>query len=222
MHEKYTTRGIVVSSSAYKEADKIISIYTEDFGLVSAAAAGVRRSHSKLKYHVQDFSVRNFSFVRGRDIWRLVGAEEISGVANFDHASWNGAVHENLVVYARVLSLIRRLVRGEEKNEQVFLTLFSLHKLLAQMSESQEKNDSGLLTGDFRLTTPHNSFLDISALETLAVFRILHSLGYIKSDKHTEPLIVPLEIDSALVAMAKPLVSSLILSINKGLTESHL
>ena len=80
MHEKYTTRGFVLFASAYREADKIISIYTEDFGLVSAVAAGVRRSASKLRYHTQNFSVRSFSLVHGRDLWRLVGAEEIAGV----------------------------------------------------------------------------------------------------------------------------------------------
>jgi len=116
MHEKYTTRGLIVSASAYREADKILSIFTEDFGLVSAVAAGVRNSVSKLRYHTQDYAVRNFSLVRGRDLWRLVGAEEIPGVKG----SAQGISQEGMAVYARVLSLIRRLVRGEEKNERVF------------------------------------------------------------------------------------------------------
>jgi DNA repair protein RecO (recombination protein O) len=194
MHEKYTTRGLIVSASAYREADKIVSIYTKDFGLVSVVAAGVRRSASKLRYHTQDFSVRLFSLVRGRDIWRLVGSEEIAGIIPIQSA-------EYLVAYARVLSLIRRLVRGEEKNEQVFLTLFSLHNLLSNKE---------------------NSSVDILVLETLAVFRILHSLGYIKSDATTEPLITPASIDKPLVVSAKPLVPSLISAINAGLIESHL
>src|ERR1035437_6768291 len=183
MHEKYTTRGLIVSASAYREADKILSIYTEDFGLVSAVAAGVRRSASKLRYHTQDFSVRQFSLVSGRDIWRLVGAEEISGVISLDPTDSSDAP----AVYARVLSLIRRLVRGEEKNEQVFLTLFSLYKMLGSAISAKIAR------------------IDLSVLETLAVFRILHSLGYIKFDATTEPLILPEEIDRALIASAKPL-----------------
>src|ERR1035437_6833932 len=194
MHEKYTTRGLIVSASAYREADKILSIYTEDFGLVSAVAAGVRRSASKLRYHTQDFSVRQFSLVSGRDIWRLVGAEEISGVISLDPTDSSDAP----AVYTRILSLIRRLVRGEEKNEQVFLTLFSLYNLLS---------------------TPN---VNMTALETLLVFLFLHSLGYIKSDIATEPLITPTSINKSLVVSAKPLVSSLISAINAGLTESHL
>jgi len=197
MHEKYTTRGCIIHASAYREADKIISIYTEDFGLISAVAAGVRSSASKLRYHTQDFSVRQFSLVNGRDIWRLVGAEEISGVISLDPADSSDAP----AVYARVLSLIRRLVRGEEKNEQVFLTLFSLHNLLSNKE---------------------NSSVNTLALETLAVFRILHALGYIKSDKLIEPLIEPMEMNPSLIALTKPLASQLISAINKGLTESHL
>lgn len=196
MHEKYTTRGLIVSASAYREADKIISIYTEDFGLVSAVAAGVRRSTSKLRYHAQDYSVRHFSLVRGRDLWRFVGAEEISGIASIGHT----ASSEALAVYARVLSLVRRLVRGEEKSQAVFDTLFSLNLVLASPLSSE----------------------DLSALETLAVFRILHDLGYIKSDATTEPLIAPPAIAAALVASTKPLVPALINAINAGLSESHL
>lgn len=210
MHEKYTTRGLIVSASAYREADKIISIYTEDFGLVSAVAAGVRRSASKLRYHTQDFSVRLFSLVSGRDIWRLVGAEEIGGVMSFDPA----ASSEALAAYARVLSLIRRLVRGEEKNEQVFLTLSSLYNLLADIDKDAGVGGNVHAGGD--------SSIDISSLETLAVFRILHSLGYIKSDAATEPIITPTLIDKPLVAYTKPLVPFLISAINAGLTESHL
>src|ERR1035437_1712320 len=208
MHEKYTTRGLIVSASAYREADKIISIYTEDFGLVSAVAAGVRRSASKLRYHTQDFSVRQFSLVSGRDIWRLVGAEEISGVISLDPTDSSDAP----AVYARILSLIRRLVRGEEKNEQVFLTLFSLYNLLSTSSVISIKNTQ----------VKEDTNIDTTALETLAVFRILHSLGYIKSDVATEPIITPALIDKPMVISAKPLVPSLISAINAGLTESHL
>lgn len=198
MHEKYTTRGLIVSASAYREADKILSIYTEDFGLVTAVAAGVRHSASKLRYHTQDLSMRDFTLVQGRDIWRLVGAEEIEGITALESAESNG---EALAAYARVLSLIRRLVRGEEKNEPVFMTLFCLHRLLVEEKRSE---------------------IDISAIETLAVFRILYALGYIKSDATTEALVVPLMMDIDLVATAKPLVPQLIFAINKGLTESHL
>ena len=200
MHEKYTTRGFVLQTSAYREADKIISIYTEDFGLVSAVAAGVRRSASKLRYHTQDFSVRRFSLVRGRDIWRLVGAEEIADVTSIDPKT----SAKFLAVYARVLSLIRRLVRGQEKNERVFSSLFSLYRLLLSATSAEIAR------------------IDLSALETLSVFRILYSLGYIKSDAKTEPLISTAEIGLGQVALAKPLVPSLISAINAGLTESHL
>jgi len=201
MHEKYTTRGIVVCSSAYREADKIISIYTEDFGLVSAVATGVRRAASKLRYHTQDYSVRQFSLVRGRDLWRLVGAEEIAPATDFEQPALHESLaDENLAAYARILSLIRRLVRGEEKNEPVFRSMLSMYAVFPSMVSTN----------------------DVSALETLTVFRILHALGYIRSDASTLPLIAPMDIDQSLIALAKPLRSALVSAINSGLTESHL
>jgi DNA repair protein RecO (recombination protein O) len=196
MHEKYTTRGVIVSSSAYREADRIISIYTEDFGLVSAVAAGVRRSHSKLRYHAQDYSVRAFSLVRGRDLWRFVGAEELE-----DRVSAESRLPaEAQAAYARVLSLIRRLIRGEERNEGVFSALFDLHRLLAK----------GIPADDF------------SALETLAVFRILHALGYVRAAAATGPLVLGGKMDEALIAAARPQTRNLVAAINAGLAQSHL
>ncbi|MDE2188144.1 MAG: DNA repair protein RecO [Patescibacteria group bacterium] len=195
MHEKYTTRGLIISASAYREADKIISIYTEDFGLVSAVAAGIRRSHSKLHFHVQEYSFRSFTLVRGRELWRLVGAEEIPAAISLDLKN-----HEHLAVYTRVISLIRRLVRGEEKNEGVFLSLLDLYRLLAEAGNN----------------------VDLQVLEALAVFRVLHALGYIKGDVATEPLLAPKEMRIDLVTAAKPHVARLVSAINAGLVESHL
>src|ERR1700733_8051707 len=79
-HRIYTTSGFVVESRPYGEAGKILSIFTRDLGMVNAAAQGIRLVRSKLRYHAQDFSLAKFSLVRGRDLWRVVGAENVENV----------------------------------------------------------------------------------------------------------------------------------------------
>lgn len=112
----YTTRGFILGSAPSGEASKIYTIYTEDFGLVRAKAQGVRLLASKLRYNLDDFVFGSFSLVRGKELWRLTGAETAS------------LEPENAPLRARILSLVRRLVQGEERNDGLFKAL----TLLAQ------------------------------------------------------------------------------------------
>jgi recombinational DNA repair protein (RecF pathway) len=69
---------------------------------------------SKLRYNLEDYSFGTFSLVRGREVWRLTGAEKQE-------------LPEKLsLVRARVLNLVKRLVQGEEKNEKLFNTLLAV------------------------------------------------------------------------------------------------
>ncbi|MEK7607351.1 MAG: recombination protein O N-terminal domain-containing protein [Patescibacteria group bacterium] len=117
----YSTRGFILGSTPRGEASKIFLIYTEDFGLVRARAQSVRLLASKLRYNLEDYSFGTFSLVRGREIWRLTGAEKLDLPELFS------------LVRARVLNLVKRLVQGEEKNEKLFKILLEVTK--KEMSE---------------------------------------------------------------------------------------
>lgn len=107
MHHIYTTKAFVIHSTPHGEASKFLILFTRDFGMIGAVAQGVRLSHSKLRYHTQDFSFSNISVVRGKEVWRLTGALEVH------HQKIN-------IVYLKVLKLLRRLLHGEERNEKLF------------------------------------------------------------------------------------------------------
>jgi recombinational DNA repair protein (RecF pathway) len=110
----YTTRGFIVGSAPSGEASKSYSIYTEDFGLIHARAQGVRLLVSKLRYNLDDYAFGSFSLVRGKEFWRLTGADTRT------------LPREHILVGARVLGLVKRLVQGEEKNEKLFAALLRL------------------------------------------------------------------------------------------------
>ena len=114
----YTTRGFILGSGPSGEASKIYVIYTEDFGLIRAKAQGVRLIQSKLRYNLEDFSFCSLSLVRGKEVWRLTRSESLGGEGT----------KENRLVRARVLSLVRRLVQGEERNDDLFKCLLMLEK----------------------------------------------------------------------------------------------
>lgn len=110
----YTTRGFILGSAPSGEASKTYSIYTEDFGLVAARAQGVRLLASKLRYNLEEYSLATLSLVRGREVWRVTGAEK-------EHLPRSGAQAR-----ARILNLTRRLVQGEERNDGLFSALLYL------------------------------------------------------------------------------------------------
>lgn len=117
----YSTRGFILGSAPSGEAGKAYSLYTEQFGLVRAHAQGVRHLKSKLRYNLADYSLATFSLVRGKEFWRLTGAvAEAAG--EWGSGSEKGARQAR----ARILSFVRRLVQGEERNDDLFAVLLDL------------------------------------------------------------------------------------------------
>lgn len=122
MHHIYTTPAFVIHSSPHGEAGKFLLLFTKDFGMIGATAQGIRLAQSKLRYHVQDSSFSNISIVRGKEVWRLTGAHELT--------------HEqSTLVHLKILKLLKRLLPGEEKNEKLFEILEELYKNLVQESD---------------------------------------------------------------------------------------
>ncbi|MBP6948689.1 MAG: recombination protein O N-terminal domain-containing protein [Candidatus Pacebacteria bacterium] len=103
--EKYTTECIVVESFNNGEHDKVYKVFTRDFGMILAHAKSIRKLESKLRAHIQERSVSLITLVQGRDVFRLVGAEERYTEKMF--------IHE-------VVSLLKRFVRGEGAHKALY------------------------------------------------------------------------------------------------------
>ena len=156
MHHIYHTQGFIIKSKNIGEANKVLTIYTRELGLVRAMAQGIRLHKSKLRFTLQDFFYANIDLVRGRDFWRVASASNIN---SFPLARTQ---RETLLFIARLGSLINRLCDGEEANEKIFNDIIQTLYLL---------NDADLLSETRE------------ALELHLVLRIVHSLGYIGESK---------------------------------------
>ena len=103
----YTTKGIVLSERAVGEADRIYTILIRDLGKLQARAIGVRKNASKLRGNIEPFSLSSISFVKGKEYWRLTSAQFLQNIST-------------LPTVARPLSLIEKLVQGEEPHPELF------------------------------------------------------------------------------------------------------
>ncbi|MFA7252735.1 MAG: DNA repair protein RecO [Candidatus Paceibacterota bacterium] len=195
-HAIYNAEGFILKSVNFNEANKYYYIFTREFGLIRASAQGVRHLQSKLRYGLSDFSLAKISLVRGRETWRLTGAEPVS-----DFKKINSGERENFLLVSRIFSLLLRLLHGEEKNEQLFDYLFHGFKFL-QTENLDKKN--------------------LEDFECVLALRILSSLGYIGQmgdfDQFNESPYFTRELLSSMSILK----SRAILEINKSLKETHL
>jgi DNA repair protein RecO (recombination protein O) len=194
MYKIYRTEAIILESRPHGEANKIFTVYTEEFGLLDGHAQGVRKITSKLRAHLGEFSHIRLSLVRGREKWRIVGAEKIRGGEEL----FSRQDHFGLL--SNIFRLLKRLCAGEESNRPLFDHLVQGFEFLSGNS------------------------LDADAVrnfECLMVLKILHFLGYIREDEKIGVLISsPLSFE--LIAEAGKIRSSLIGEINNSIRASQL
>ena len=70
-------RGLIIRSVLYKESDRILSILTQDKGIISARASGAAKSTSPFSYSTQPMMLCDFVLSRTRDYYYLRDAEVI-------------------------------------------------------------------------------------------------------------------------------------------------
>ncbi|MCX6719173.1 MAG: DNA repair protein RecO [Candidatus Taylorbacteria bacterium] len=198
MYDIQTTPGLIIDWRPYGEAGKIVHIFTRDLGLVKAVAQGIRLEKSKLRYQTQNYSFGIFSLVKGKEYWRLVGAQELK----VEFSASPETRKASLSIIAPVSLILKRLLQGEQAHSELFECLGSCADFI-QMS--QQLNDEQLKT-----------------LESVTVLRILHRLGYVSDALDSEGELKSNEFSLKLLEKLNTKRIEMIKHINKALKESHL
>ncbi len=194
MHHIYHTHGFILGSRNKGEANKMLTIYTREMGLVRAMVQGIRLHKSKLRFSLQDFSYATIDLVRGKDIWRVTSAKNIS---SFPFARTS---RSSLLIIVHVSSLLERLCDGEESNEKIFDDFTQVLYLLDDMNIESSARE---------------------ALELHLVLRIMNSLGYIgDSLKLSDYLGGSIDLNRTELLLKEK--RSIISHINKAINESQL
>jgi DNA repair protein RecO (recombination protein O) len=111
----FTTDALVIGSMRYREADRIVTLYTRDRGKVSAVAKGVRRTKSKVGGRLEPFSLVRMSLHAGRGtLYTVVGVETVR--------TFQGVRDElfRMEEGAHLLTAVRHLFPGEEASSPAF------------------------------------------------------------------------------------------------------
>ena len=189
MYSIYQTEAIVLGGVQSREASRFLFLFTKEFGLIGAYAQGVRELKSKLRYSLQDFAYAYVDIVQGKNNgWRIAGALN----------------HENFIpvhFIARICSLLRRLLKGEEKNSLLFEDVVGAFVFLKKKEVNHE---------------------ELKNLEIILVMKILNHLGYWGENKLLSPfLYCDIQAPHTLKQIT-PLRHLAVREINKSLKESQL
>jgi DNA repair protein RecO (recombination protein O) len=126
----YRSKGIVLRSIRYSEADRILDLYTRDAGLVSAIAKGIRRTKSRFGGRLEPLSCVDFVAYHGRTLDTVTQAEVLRSFHS---------VREDLArlkAAADMVGSVRALSGGDEADRRVF-------NLLYNSLDALEERDSG-------------------------------------------------------------------------------
>ena len=168
-------------------------VYTRELGLIFAVATGVRKSESKLRYALQEYSICTLSVVKGKHVWRITSA-----ISNYNVYLHSGEYKAKKVI-VHVCSVILRLIQGQEKDERLYdVCVSGLEHIVS--SES----------------------LKIESIEIILLLKILSLLGYVNADTYSEILTSYVSYNEDQCLYASTHRTELVAVINKGLQESHL
>jgi hypothetical protein len=191
MHTIHHTKAVILRSQPTRETDKMYWLFTEDFGLVVAVATGVRKAGSKLAGQLVDYSFVEADLVKGRDVWRLISATSIC-------APLAGQTQHPLArAYVRILGAVDRFVIDEGAHGDIFATLC----------------EAGDMVG--------GAYTDAKRFDTLVIWRILVSLGYIGVDLLDQQLYAT-PLLGALASLDDAQTKAMIERVNMTIKETHL
>ena len=197
MHRVFVTHGLVLRKRGAGESNTVVSILTEELGLLRASARSARKEVSKLRFGLESLTLARYSFVRGRHEWKIIGVERISNALASPSAPRRGQI-------GRVSRLLQRLINGEEPVGELYDTVT---RGLICLSEVEDTSDA-------------------EAIECILVLRILDRLGYLPFSPVHEPFLMPPGSGGFLlkegVEQAKGVRLQLIRTINESLSATGL
>jgi DNA repair protein RecO (recombination protein O) len=129
----YKTEAIVLRQHTLGEADRIVTLFTREYGKLRAVAKGIRRPTSRLGGRIEPFTHVRLLLARGRTLDVIAQADIVTAF---------GGVRADLMRSAHAAYVVELLDRGlpdRDQQEEIFaLTLDTLGELERSQEEETE------------------------------------------------------------------------------------
>lgn len=134
MRDSYNDSGVIIKTQDYKEADKVLTIVTENHGLVHMFAVGARRSNSKKAPHLDLLTQIKFSVNQNGNQTYILQADSLNFFSN---------IKDNLKKIGLAMSFLEilyNLLPAEVEDKELYLSLVNFLEAL-NSSVTYEKNE---------------------------------------------------------------------------------
>ena len=111
------TEAIVLKTADLGEADRLLTIYTKEFGKIQVVARGVKKLESKLRYHLESLSYILLILVHGKNL------KIVKDAALKDQFLSMRKDLEKIKIAYKITDLIDELIVGEEKDEDIWFLI---------------------------------------------------------------------------------------------------
>ena len=127
----YQTEAVVIKRTKLGEADRILTLYTPDYGKVRAVAKGSRRTNSKLGGHVELLTHSSLLLAKGRNLDIITQAQTINSFLPLKEDL------RRMSCGLYISELIDSFTAEDEGNPQIFELL---RETLDQLSHAQKSD----------------------------------------------------------------------------------
>lgn len=122
----YRCEAIVLHGIDFKEADRILTLYTKEQGKLSVIAKGIRKTTSRIGYGLDHLSHVRLMLAHGRTLDVVTGVELIDG-----HLGLAGNV-EAYTYASHIAELVNRLTQERQENRRLFDLLAGSINVIAE------------------------------------------------------------------------------------------
>ena len=122
-------KGLIIRTTDYKESDRIINIFTEEMGIISALAQGSRNLKSRKMSSTMQFCYSRFILTKRGEYYRVKEAELIESFFGIRESI------EGLALAGYVAEVLSDVTVAEAERELLRLSLNTLYSI-------SEKNSS--------------------------------------------------------------------------------
>lgn len=129
----YKTQGIIIKKADLSETDRLLTVYTKNFGKILVRAKGIGKKESKLKSLIEPFNLCEFMLAKSKSIDVLAGVYPIK---EFSY------LHGNLssLAYAFYFAeLIDKMVVAPERDDNLWRLILRGFEVLNQKRDDLPK-----------------------------------------------------------------------------------
>jgi len=135
MTTRYKTQAFTFQKSDTNEADRVFSVFSNNYGRLDLFAKAIRKINSKLKGGINIFSFSDIEFIQGKNRKTLTDS---STIKRFDNINDN---LEKFNVANKIGNILEDFLKGEERDNKVFDLLYEIFsKLNDNRTDGQKSN----------------------------------------------------------------------------------